>query len=87
MSISFKKNTAAFAGMNLCGRIFRPALRRGVLIRRAGSYGAWQACKACFRIPCAGDIPTPEEWLRYAVEKIKADGRGDLLYLPDDWEG
>ena len=39
------------------------------------------------RIPCAGDIPTPEEWLRYAVEKIKADGRGDLLYLPDDWEG
>ena len=38
------------------------------------------------RIPCAGDIPTPEEWLRYAVEKIKADGRGDLLYLPDDWE-
>ena len=50
-----------------CGRIFRPALRRGgiVLIRRVGSYGAWQACKACFRIPCAGDIPTPEEWLRY----------------------
>ena len=39
------------------------------------------------RIPCAGDIPTPEEWLRYAVERIKADGRGDLLYLPDDWEG
>lgn len=39
------------------------------------------------QIPCAGDIPTPEEWLRYAVEKIKADGRGDLLYLPDDWEG
>ena len=39
------------------------------------------------RIPCAEDIPTPEEWLRYAVEKIKADGRGDLLYLTDDWEG
>ena len=36
---------------------------------------------------CAGDIPTPEEWLRYAVERIKADGRGDLLYLTDDWEG
>ena len=28
-----------------------------------------------------------EPWLRYTVEKIKADGRGDLLYLPDDWEG
>ena len=31
-------------------------------------------------------VPALEEWLRYAVEKIKADGRGDLLYLPDDWE-
>lgn len=31
------------------------------------------------RIPCAGNIPTPEEWLRYAVERIKAEGRGDLL--------
>ena len=31
------------------------------------------------RIPCAGNIPTPEEWLRYAVERIEAEGRGDLL--------
>ena len=31
------------------------------------------------RIPCAGKIPTPEEWLRYAVERIEAEGRGDLL--------
>lgn len=31
------------------------------------------------RIPCAGEIPTPEEWLRYAVERIEAEGRGDLL--------
>jgi DNA-directed RNA polymerase specialized sigma24 family protein len=23
--------------------------------------------------------PTPEEWLRYAVERIEAEGRGDLL--------
>ena len=30
-------------------------------------------------IPCAGDIPTPDEWLRYAVERIKEDGREDLL--------
>lgn len=29
------------------------------------------------RIPRAGKIPTPEEWLRYAVERIKAEGRGD----------
>ena len=30
------------------------------------------------RIPRAGDIPTPEEWLRYAVEQLEAEGRGDL---------
>ena len=30
-------------------------------------------------IPCAGKIPTPEEWLRYAVERLEAEGRGDLL--------
>lgn len=37
------------------------------------------------RIPHAGDIPTPEEWLRYSVERLKADGREDLLrhYLID----
>ena len=23
------------------------------------------------RIPCAGDVPTPEEWLRYSVERLK----------------
>lgn len=33
------------------------------------------------RIPRAGKIPTPEEWLRYAVERIEAEGRGDLLRL------
>ena len=31
------------------------------------------------RIPRAGDIPTPEEWLRYAVEQLEAEGRGDPL--------
>lgn len=31
------------------------------------------------KIPCAGDIPTPDEWLRYVVEKLKADECGDLL--------
>ncbi|WP_322173875.1 hypothetical protein [Acutalibacter caecimuris] len=30
-------------------------------------------------IPHAGDIPTPEEWLRYAVEQLEEEGRGDLL--------
>lgn len=31
------------------------------------------------KIPCVGEIPTPDEWLRYAVEKMKDDGREDLL--------
>ena len=31
------------------------------------------------RISHAGEIPTPEEWLRYAVEWLEAEGRGDLL--------
>ncbi len=30
-------------------------------------------------IPRAGEIPTPEEWLRYAVEQLEKEGRGDLL--------
>lgn len=31
------------------------------------------------RIPHAGEIPTPEEWLRYAVERLEEEGRGNLL--------
>ena len=31
------------------------------------------------RIPRAGEIPTPEEWLRYTVEQLEEEGRGDLL--------
>lgn len=23
------------------------------------------------KIPCAGELPTPDEWLRYAVKRIK----------------
>jgi len=37
------------------------------------------------RIPCAGEIPTPEEWLHYSVKRLKEDAREDLLrhYLID----
>lgn len=31
------------------------------------------------KIPCVGALPTPDEWLRYAVERIKADDQEDLL--------
>lgn len=31
------------------------------------------------KIHCAGEIPTPDEWLRYAVEKLEAEGHSDLL--------
>ena len=37
------------------------------------------------KIPCIGDIPTPDEWLRYAVEKIKDDRREDLLRKYINW--
>ena len=30
-------------------------------------------------IPCVGEMPTPEEWLEYVVEKLKENGRDDLL--------
>lgn len=33
------------------------------------------------KIPCEGEIPTPDEWLRYTVEKLQAEGREDLLQL------
>ena len=33
------------------------------------------------RIPCAGEIPTPEEWLRYAVERLWEEGWEDLLRI------
>ncbi len=29
------------------------------------------------KIPCAGEIPTPDEWLKYVVEK--QERRGDFL--------
>lgn len=37
------------------------------------------------KIPCAGEIPTPDEWLKYVVEKLTEEGREDLLrrYLID----
>lgn len=31
------------------------------------------------KIPCAGEIPTPDEWLEYVVERLKDEGREDLL--------
>lgn len=31
------------------------------------------------KIPCDGEISTPDEWLRYTVEKLQVDGREDLL--------
>ena len=31
------------------------------------------------KIPHTGEVPTPEEWLRYVVEKLEAEGLSDLL--------
>lgn len=35
--------------------------------------------KSWAAIPCEGDVPTPEEWLKYAVEKMQMNGQGNLL--------
>lgn len=32
------------------------------------------------KIPCAGEMPTPDEWLKYVVERLKEEGREDLLH-------
>ncbi len=34
---------------------------------------SWEA------IPCKGDVPTPEKWLSYAIEKMQMNGQSDLL--------
>ena len=31
------------------------------------------------KIPCEGEMPTPDEWLKYAVETLEAEGCGELL--------
>lgn len=31
------------------------------------------------KIPCSGEIPTLDQWLRYAVERVQEEGREDLL--------
>ena len=31
------------------------------------------------KIPHAGDMPTPEEWLNYVVGKLESEGLSDLL--------
>lgn len=31
------------------------------------------------KIPCVGKMPTPDEWLKYVVGKMEADGHSDLL--------
>ena len=31
------------------------------------------------KIPCAGEVPTPDEWLSYVAKKIKDDGQEGLL--------
>lgn len=37
------------------------------------------------KIPCTGELPTPDEWLRYAVARLKDDGRDDLLRKHLSW--
>lgn len=32
------------------------------------------------KIPCVGETPTPDEWLKYTVEKLQKEGNEDLLW-------
>lgn len=31
------------------------------------------------KIPCTGEIPTPDEWLQYAISKLETEGTGSWL--------
>lgn len=31
------------------------------------------------KIPCEGEMPTPDEWLKYVVERLETEGRSGLL--------
>lgn len=33
------------------------------------------------KIPCDGEIPTPDEWLEYVVKKLRDDGWNDMLKI------
>ena len=37
------------------------------------------------RIPCTGELPTPDEWVRYGVERVKEDGRDEFLRKYLNW--
>lgn len=54
-------------------QIISDRIKRGLHNPDPEKRKSWEA------IPCVGDIPTPEEWLKYAVEKLEIDGRDDLL--------
>ena len=74
--------------MSINFKNFRLSFNEISFHEKVGNGFEWLARREQWRrIPYTGDIPVPEEWLRYAVEKIRADGRGELLYLPDDREG
>lgn len=63
------------------------AMREKITARiKAGLNDPDPECRAQWeQIPHAGQIPTPEEWLEYAVGRIYEEGREDLLrrYLMD----
>ena len=31
------------------------------------------------KIPCAGEVPTPDEWLNYVINRLNDDSHGNLL--------
>lgn len=54
-------------------QIISDRIEQGLHDPDTAKYKSWQT------IPCVGDVPTQEEWLKYAVENLEKDGQDDLL--------
>lgn len=55
-------------------RIISDRIKRGLHDPDPEKRKSWEA------IPCEGDVPTLEEWLKYAVEKLEISNKGDSLF-------
>lgn len=53
-------------------KIISARIERGLHDPDSKKRKSWEA------IPCQGDVPTPEEWLKYAVEKLRTEGQDNI---------
>lgn len=55
-------------------KVISERIERGLHDPDPAKRKSWEA------IPCEGDVPTPEEWLKYAVEKMETEDQDELLW-------